>query len=81
MSAEKKIAVEISEAAMKVLLQESLHNLDNGARGIGNIVESMLINPLSRYLFDSNVQENATLKILNIDADSMPAEIKCEANI
>jgi hypothetical protein len=29
--------------------------LANGGRGIGNEVESKLINPLARYLFDENV--------------------------
>ena len=30
--------------------------LANGGRGIGNEVESKLINPLARYLFDQNVR-------------------------
>lgn len=78
---EKKILVEISEIAKGVLLHAALDNLSNGARGIGNIVESMLINPLSRYLFDNNITENAMLKILNINSKSMPTKIECEAGI
>ena len=81
LSDEKKITLEISETAMKTLLEESTADLSNGARGIGNIVESRLINPLSRYIFDNDVAENTTLKILNINSESMPTEIECEAII
>ena len=63
LASEKKITLEISDAAMATLLEESLQNLQNGARGIGNIVESMLINPLSRYLFDNKIGENTKLNI------------------
>lgn len=76
---EKKITLFISDTAMTTLLEESLQNLSNGARGIGNIVESMLINPLSRYLFDNNISENTKLIINRIYADKMPTEIECEA--
>lgn len=81
LSVEKKITLEISDVAMEVLTRESLDNLENGARGIGNIVESMLINPLSRYLFDNNVAEGSKLRITNIDATVMPAQIECEASV
>ena len=63
---------------MNTLLEESLQNLSNGARGIGNIVESMLINPLSRYLFDNGIIENTNLIIKSIDATYTPTEIDCE---
>ena len=60
------------------MLQNLFLNLSNGARGIGNIVESMLINPLSRYLFDNNIAENTKLNIKSIDASSSPTEMDCE---
>ena len=74
----KKITLEISDTAMTTLLEESLQNLQNGARGIGNIVESMLINPLSRYLFDNNIGENTKLNIKSIDTEKTPTEMDCE---
>ncbi len=78
---EKKITLEIADAAMATLLEESLQNLQNGARGIGNIVESMLINPLSRYLFDNKIGENTKLNIKSIDAEKTPTEMDCEVVI
>lgn len=75
---DKNIILEVSDAAMATLLEESLQNLQNGARGIGNIVESMLINPLSRYLFDKHIGESTKLNIKNIDAEKTPTEMDCE---
>lgn len=74
---DKEIKLIISKAARKVLLDACLGNLSNGGRGIGNVVESLLINPLSRYLFDNSVSDGETLFIAKIDADSTPATIKC----
>lgn len=78
LASEKKITIEISDTAMTTLLDESLQNLQNGARGIGNIVESMLINPLSRYLFDNHIVENTKLNIKSIDVKKIPTEMDCE---
>ena len=47
-SEEKKIRIEISDKAREHLLEAAKGNLENGGRGIGNVVESHLINPLSR---------------------------------
>ena len=74
LATEKKITLEVSDIAMNKLLKESLLNLSNGARGIGNIVESMLINPLSRYLFDNDIAENVSLRIQTIDAENVHIE-------
>ena len=65
-SEEKKIRIEISDKAREHLLEAAKGNLENGGRGIGNVVESHLINPLSRALFDLNVAENGTLKVVDI---------------
>ena len=78
LATEKKITLEISDIVMNTLLEESVQNLSNGARGIGNIVESMLINPLSRYLFDNNIAENTKLNIKSSDVSSTPTEMECE---
>ncbi|GAB08569.1 putative Clp family protein [Gordonia araii NBRC 100433] len=41
----------VSDAALATLTQAACANLDFGGRGVGNVVESMLINPLARALF------------------------------
>ena len=77
LAAEKRIELEISDKAMNVLQEKALGNLANGGRGIGNIVESLLINPLSRYLFDEEVSGNVKLVLEDIDGDNMPYAVTC----
>ena len=77
LQAEKKIILSVSDPAMEVLRTKAVANLDNGGRGIGNIVESLLINPLSRYLFDNEIFESKTVIIENIHADVQPYCLSC----
>lgn len=75
---EKKIILSISDNAMNILVEKSLANLHNGGRGIGNIVESVLINPLSRYLFDNEIYENKTVIIEDINVETQPYFLNCK---
>ncbi|WP_339316396.1 AAA family ATPase [Paenibacillus sp. FSL R10-2734] len=77
LSSEKRIELSLREEARATLLEKSLGNLSNGARGIGNIVESLLINPLSRYLFDNAIKGDESITINSIDATNMPYSIDC----
>jgi len=77
LQSEKKITLSLSDAAMEVLRTKAVGNLDNGGRGIGNIVESLLINPLSRYLFDNEIFEERTVVIEEINADAQPYSLTC----
>lgn len=77
LSSEKRIDLIISESARSTLLKKALGNLSNGARGIGNIVESLLINPLSRYLFDNAIKGDEKITINSIDAENMLYAIEC----
>lgn len=52
----KGYAVTLDEAARAHLKAECLRDLSNGGRGIRNQLETLLINPLSRQLFDDDVQ-------------------------
>ena len=74
---EKGIELVIKEAARAVLLDRALENLGNGGRGIGNIVESLLINPLARYLFDKGIKGNARITVNGIRAGQMPCALDC----
>lgn len=75
LKAEKNISLTLSGTAFEKLRNKSLGNLENGGRGIGNIVESCLINPLARYLFDNNIFENTVLEITDIDTENFPYSI------
>lgn len=77
LQSEKKITLSLSDAAMEVLRVKAVGNLNNGGRGIGNIVESLLINPLSRYLFDNEIFEDRTVVIEDINADTQPYSLVC----
>lgn len=76
MHIEKQIELTIAEAAHEELLKAALGNLNNGGRGIGNIVESHLINPLARFLFDNDAYENVSVSIEGIDTATAPVSLK-----
>ena len=66
LSSEKHITLTLSDMALRQLTTEAEQNLENGGRGIGNVVEKLIINPLSRYLFDNNIPNGAILQIESI---------------
>ena len=76
MAVEKRIALTLSDDAMEVLTHEALGNLQNGGRGIGNVVENLLINPLSAYTFDHQIFENCALTIDQI-IPGTPTVLEC----
>lgn len=77
LSVEKHIELTISDDAMSALTEQALGNLANGGRGIGNVVENLLINPLSRYLFDNEIFDNTSVKIDDIDMTVNPPSLIC----
>ena len=77
---EKNIRLSLSDEAYEYLRQIALGNLENGGRGIGNIVESLLINPLSRYLFDNQIENNAAVVIEQFLAESQPYSLICSVS-
>lgn len=74
---DKKIDVQLSEKAFNVLQENALKNLQNGGRGIGNVVESLFINPLARYLFDNGIDANAQITVDDITLSSLYPELLC----
>lgn len=73
--AEKQITLELDDTIRNYLLNAAMSNLSNGGRGIGNIVESDLINPLARFLFDNRAFSDAVVKISDIDATTAPVSL------
>ena len=74
----KGINVTLSTQASATLERLALGNLQNGGRGIGNIVENYLINPLSRYLFDNEIFKDANVEIVNIIETQTPVRLECK---
>ena len=54
---QKHIDLEISDEAHAFLQEKAFGNLENGGRGIGNIMEKYFINPLARYIYDHHMNE------------------------
>ena len=52
---EKSIMLTVKPEYREFLLREALSNLENGGRGIGNILESRLINKVSHIIIQENV--------------------------
>ena len=63
---EKNISLTLTEKAVDVLKKAIMTNLENGGRGIGNIVESYLVNPLSSYIFDHDLGYGDAIEIADI---------------
>lgn len=74
---QKNIQVFLSEPARGFLSEKALGNLENGGRGIGNIVESMFINPLSRYIYDHGVKGNCNLTVQQIYQKDGVVQMEC----
>lgn len=60
---EKNIDLKITDDAFSDIRKKAISNLENGGRGIGNIVENCLINPLARYMFDNDIDKDAEIVI------------------
>jgi ATP-dependent Clp protease ATP-binding subunit ClpA len=75
---QKDIAMTIADEAKEYLIKAAFGNLDNGGRGIGNIVEKNFINPLSRYLFDNKVQNGSTILVKKIVEENSIIRLECE---
>lgn len=63
---EQGITVTLADRAQSALRDACLADLSNGGRGIRNKVETLLINPLAREIFDQNMQAGVTLEINEI---------------
>ena len=74
---DKGIRLVLSDQAHDTLLNAAIGNLDNGGRGIGNIVESMFINPLSRYMFDHELFSDCGIAVESIVNENMTYSLKC----
>ena len=60
---EHDVTLEISEQAHATLVEQCLGDLTNGGRGIGNRLETVLINPLARALFDFDLTAGQTITV------------------
>ncbi len=67
----RKTSIVVEQAARDKLVAFARTLLHHGGRGIRNAVDSALVNPLSRALFDNNVPAHSRVRVLNL-ADHGP---------
>ena len=78
MEEQKGIRIQIADFAYESLKEAALFDLSNGGRGVGNQVEALLINPLSRWLFDNEVLADADVLIEGFDVTAKPPCVRCK---
>ena len=74
---QKNVEIRIEDYAYKSLEEAATFDLSNGGRGIGNQVESLVINPLSRWLFDNEITGNAKIVIEGFETAANPPSVRC----
>ena len=77
---DNKVRLVIEAAAMESLTQKALSNLENGGRGIGNVVEEALLNPLAGFMLENDLINNAVITVENIETDKNPVEITAQGH-
>ena len=60
---EHDVTLVIGEQPHAILVEECLGDLTHGGRGIGNMLETVLINPLARALFDFDLTAGQTITV------------------
>ncbi|MFG1201779.1 AAA family ATPase [Xanthobacter aminoxidans] len=68
--ATQHIEVILSDSARERLAELALADLSNGGRGIRNKVETHLVNPLARALFDADVRPGDRLVVAALEPDA-----------
>lgn len=62
----QKVELKIDDAVRAELSARIKSDLSNGGRGIGNALESLLINPLGRVLWDLDVAEGMAIRVTQL---------------
>ena len=73
-----EIVLEQNSDAFRALVNWSIDNLSFGGRGIGNVVEKYLLNPLGRAMIDEGWERGSTYEIKSIVQDAADG-VKIEA--
>lgn len=64
------VTVEVTDSAYDLLFSWARRPevVDKGGRGIGNLVESDYLNPLSAFLFDQSISSSETIRVETQDS-------------
>lgn len=64
---EFKVQLSITPQVHQQLLKRCTHDMSNGGRGIGNQLESSFINPLSRAMFEHDLEGKSKLLVAGLE--------------
>lgn len=78
---ERKIDLKITDQAEGQLLLLARSDLTLGGRGIRNMIDAALVNPLARWLFDQGIERNACLELNAIKDHGPHAAYRFELEI
>ena len=71
------IEIELSENVWEKIEKKVLENLEEGGRGVGNVVEEYFITPLSNYVFDNHIEKGSVVRITDISETDGIAKLIC----
>lgn len=77
----KRIELEIAEQVRSTLLEESKKHLQHGGRGIRNVIDTALVNPLNRVLFDLGIERDSIVRLLFLEDHGETAPVRFELKI
>lgn len=77
---EKHIRLNVAESALQDLKEFAVADLPKGqgGRGIGNMVEERLINPLARYMFDNAIVKDTAIMVERVLKQGTEINIKAK---
>ena len=75
---ENHVELVIERQVRDLLLEKTLGNPENGGRGVGNVVEEFLLNPLAAFMLDEDWLENAVITVKGLDTEARPGRMEAE---
>jgi ATP-dependent Clp protease ATP-binding subunit ClpA len=77
----KQIDIVMDQSVREKLVALSRTRLQHGGRGVRNMVDHALINPLSRALFDQEVEPGSTVHLIELEDKGEDATARFELKI
>jgi len=74
------LSIEFAAPVYVYLQEKAAGNIEQGGRGIGNLVETALVNPLARLVFDNQLR-NQGLLINQVNEKELAGQIVYELDI
>ncbi len=69
LAATHQAVLEIDDEVRESLIGHAMHKIEDGGRGINNVIEAALVNPLARHLFHAPVPAGGAIRLMEIEFD------------